>query len=135
MIMTGRCKICKSKHAKEISQMMIDGVEYSEIIKKFPDIPLYKQIISHHRNHFTDELTLTEVSDHEFVDRLKKLANGYIEKGLEGKELSMTQTRLIQTAANAIAFRKQIQDKSDIESSLETLVKDASRSQWKYETV
>jgi len=115
--------------------MMLDEIPYPEIIKKFPEIRLYKQVLSHHRKHIIDEINFPDISDHEFVDRIKKLASGYLERGLEGKELSLTQTRLIQTAANAVAFRKQIQDKSDVEASLEKLVKEASQSKWKYETV
>lgn len=135
MIITGNCKICRSPDARIISLLIHDGVKYAEIIGRYPDLKLTKQMISYHRNHFLAEIETCDVGDHEYIDRLKRLGNAYINRGLDGSDLSLSQCRIIQVATNAILFRKNVQDKSKEASSLEELIKGAASSQWEYERV
>lgn len=136
MIVTGRCKICRSAEAKAISLMMKDGVTYAEIIGTFPDLKLTKQALAYHRRHFVNPLEITPVSDSEYIDNLRNLGNAFVMNALQGADLSMCQTRIVQAAANAVAYRKHlVMDKSREDSSFEAIVKKASEAKWKYQDV
>lgn len=132
--LTGKCRICKSEHAQQITQMMIAGRKYREIIAAFPEIRLTKQLLSSHKAHFVSPDSRNgsglDVSDHGFVDLVRKLAVMYLNKGLSGSALSLTETRIIQTASNAIVGRKNIEDSQEQTKQLEKLLSDAMKSVW-----
>ena len=114
--------------------MMKNGITYIEIIRTFPELKLTKQSLSYHQKHIVDELEVKPVMDSEYVDNLRNLGNAFVKRGLAGDDLSLCQTRIIQAAANAVAYRKHlVTDKSKEDSSFEAMVKKASQAQWKYQ--
>ncbi len=114
----------------------MEGVPYSEIISMYPRLKLTKSDISAHKAHFTDPAAVElveDVSDHEYVDMMRKLSTIYLKKGLTGAALSMTETRIVQATARALADRRHITDAQKETTALEELLKQASESRYKYE--
>lgn len=133
-----RCIICISDHAKAITDDMIAGMAHKAIIAKYPDVKLYPMALSRHRRHFSLPLDLARaegLTDHGFVDLLRRVAGAYLLKADAGHELTLIQARLVTTASNAISQRYQIQDSAKQTQSLEALLKQASTAQWKGDAV
>lgn len=114
---------------------MSAGIPYSDIMSQYPDLISHKQLLSKHRRHFAEDIDISKspVSDHGYIDKLKMLADAYLNKGHRGYELTLTQTRIVQAATNAVLYRKHVRDASSQEETLNQLLKEASQARWKYD--
>ncbi|HDD36719.1 MAG TPA: hypothetical protein ENF50_04575 [Archaeoglobus veneficus] len=111
-----RCKICQSPYRKEIDQMLKEGIKYSVIIAKFPELKLNKQNISNHRKHaFITYNTIQSLDDKdelEILDEIIKKAYSILQK-----LTASNQPRLAEVWGNlllrAIKLKHEIQEQED----------------------
>lgn len=133
MILTGNCKVCRHERAHEISRRIVRNDPYSEIIADYPDLQLTKPVLSKHKRHIIDEMQTEEVSDHAFVDHLRDVANGLLNKATTGVPLNLVETKIIDAAARAVLGRRMIEDVQEQARAMEDMLAQASKAVWRYE--
>ena len=136
--LTGKCRICKSRHGQAITLAVVDGVMYRDIIAQFSVVSLTKQMLSAHKRHYVDpaiaEQGIEEYdSDHKAIDLLRELGVSYLAKAKMGEALTLSQTRIITSMVQGIIGRKQIEDSQEQLKVFTEMVANASKARWNHE--
>ena len=139
IVLTGKCRICKSRFGQAITAAMVAGIMYRDIIGQFPDVSMTKQMLSAHKRHYVDpaiaEQGIEEYdSDHRAIDLLRELGVSYLAKAKMGEALTLSQTRIITSMVQGIIGRKQIEDSQEQMKAFTEMVANASQARWKYDS-
>lgn len=138
IVLTGKCRICRSRHGQAITLAMVSGVMYRDIIAQYSTVSMTKQMLSAHKRHYVDpaiaEQGIEEYdSDHKAIDLLRELGVSYLAKAKMGEALTLSQTRIITAMIQGIIGRKQIEDSQEQLKAFTDLVENASKARWKHE--